>query len=104
MKKIMLLSVLAALSFNVLATGSATFNGPTMTTTNGSSSKFFVDAANGHHFCEAYGFSQATGGTISCGEDEDEYATYDYDSGDWIMKNTGSKNQCYPLYQSISCN
>ena len=38
-----------------------------------------------------------------CGEDEYEYAEYDWYGSAWVSKNTGSKNQCYPLYASIKC-
>jgi len=106
MKKLLkaaVISGIAAVSAQSFATSSATFNHPTVMTTSGSSSAFFVNATNGEYFCEGFGFEQMTSGTIKCGEDESSYANFNWNDKAWEYEDTGSKNQCYPLFASITC-
>lgn len=63
----------------------------------------FIEAKNGTQFCKEEGYRNATGGSIYCGEDESTYVEFDWYSQTWKSKSTGSKNQCYPLYRSITC-
>ena len=103
MKKIMLSAVLTLLSLNASATSSATFNDPTATTSNGYDKAMHLTTLNGRKFCEGFGFSEMTGGTIACGKDENSYADYDWDTNTWNLTDTSSKNQCYVLFESITC-
>lgn len=103
MKTIMLSAALTLLSLNASATSSATFNDPTVTTSNGYDKAMHLTTLNGRKFCEGFGFSEMTGGTIACGEDENSYADYDWDSSTWVLTDTTSKNQCYVLFESITC-
>ena len=63
----------------------------------------FITATNGDKFCEEEGYGEMSGGTILCGEDEASYVTYDWYSRQWVYDDTGSKNQCYPLFRAIYC-
>ena len=90
-------------SVHAQATSSATFTDPTVMTINGSEESFFVNATNGEYFCEGFGFNSMSGGTIQCGEDESAYANYNWYNKVWEYEDTGSKNQCYPLFKTITC-
>ena len=103
MKKIMLSAALTVLSLNAFATSSATFNEPTVMTSHGYDKAMHLTTLNGRKFCESFGFSEVTGGTIACGEDESSYADYDWATSTWNLTDTGSKNQCYVLFESITC-
>ncbi|MDG9667762.1 hypothetical protein ONV78_08470 [Hahella sp. CR1] len=63
----------------------------------------FIDATNGTQFCKEEGYNNSVGGSILCGEDESSYITFDWYQQQWVSKSTGSKNQCYPLYRTITC-
>ncbi|MCW8875576.1 MAG: hypothetical protein OQJ89_06025 [Kangiellaceae bacterium] len=63
----------------------------------------FINATNGTQFCKEQGYYNATAGSILCGEDESSYTNFDWYSQSWKAKSTGSKNQCYPLYRTITC-
>ncbi|GAA4346920.1 hypothetical protein [Kangiella taiwanensis] len=63
----------------------------------------FINATNGTQFCEEEGYRDAIGGSIGCGEDESSYVTYDWYQQRWESQSTGSKNQCYPVYRTITC-
>ena len=63
----------------------------------------FINATNGTQFCKEEGYRNATGGSILCGEDESSYTDFDWYAQAWKSKATGSKNQCYPLYRTITC-
>ncbi|WP_405630273.1 hypothetical protein [Pseudoalteromonas sp. Ld20] len=79
------------------------YNNPTVRVNN-SYRNMFVGSLTGNQFCKERGHKQeVTGSTIKCGEDESAYANYDWYDSQWVLKSTGSKNQCYPLYASIKC-
>ena len=81
----------------------ATYINPTVRV-DSSYSNFFVSFISGNQFCKERGHKrEITGSTVKCGEDEYEYAEYDWYGSTWVSKSTGSKNQCYPLYASIKC-
>lgn len=63
----------------------------------------FITATNGDKFCEEEGYGEMYYGHILCGEDEASYVTYNWYSSQWEYDDTGSKNQCYPLFRSIYC-
>ncbi|MCO7223438.1 hypothetical protein [Pleionea sp. CnH1-48] len=63
----------------------------------------FITALNGNQFCEEEGYNEMIGGSIYCGEDESSYTTYDWYQRRWESLGTGSKNQCYPLFRTITC-
>lgn len=63
----------------------------------------FINATNGTKFCEEEGYADAIGGSIGCGEDESSYVTFDWYAQQWKSQSTGSKNQCYPMYRTITC-
>lgn len=71
---------------------------------NGRLQRIWIDFTNGTQFCRQNGHSnQVDGGTIYCGEDEDSFADYDWYAGKWIFQDSGSANQCYPLFSTIKC-
>lgn len=82
---------------------SRTFYYPKRYTQYGQLEYIFINAANGTQFCEEEGYSDAIGGSILCGEDESSYSNYNWYAQQWQAQSTGSKNQCYPLYRSITC-
>lgn len=82
---------------------SKTFYYPKRLTQYGQLEYIFINATNGTEFCEEEGYSDATGGSILCGEDESSYSNFNWWNQQWEAKSTGSKNQCYPLYRSITC-
>jgi len=82
---------------------SKTFYYPKRPNQYGQMDYIFIDATNGTQFCQEEGYRNAIGGSILCGEDESSYITFDWYQKNWVAKNTGSKNQCYPLYRSITC-
>jgi len=87
----------------LLATSSTTYYNPRVWV-GGYLDNFFVSSLNGNQFCRERGHHQeASGSTIKCGEDESSYAEFNWYSKRWEDKNTGSKNQCYPLYATIKC-
>lgn len=99
MKSLVLLSAL----FSSLVFAQTEINLPKVKDQNGRTRLIFINATNGTAYCESLNFRDAVGGTIYCGEDEDTYNTYDWYSKEWVSKDTGSKNQCYPLYKTIIC-
>ena len=82
---------------------SQTFYYPRRTNQYGNSDLFFLNTTNGNQFCKEMGYRSMTSGSLTCGEDESEYNNYDWYQQRWVSKSTGSKNQCYALFQQITC-
>jgi len=87
----------------IQAAAAKTFYYPKRPNQYGRLDYIFIEAKNGTQFCKEEGYRNATGGSIYCGEDESTYVEFDWYSQSWKSKSTGSKNQCYPLYRSITC-
>ena len=99
-------SVKPAEEMNKIETQAAvakTFYYPKRANQYGQLDYIFINATNGTQFCKEEGYYNATGGSILCGEDESSYTNFDWYSQSWKSKSTGSKNQCYPMYRSITC-
>lgn len=62
----------------------------------------WVSNTNGNQFCREEGFSSMLSYEIGCGADEDSFSKYASSRG-WYRKNSGSKDRCYDIYESISC-
>lgn len=82
------------------------------TTSNGTQYEYFMDPrynnsfvnddwATMNKYCELKGYDEAASFQKYCMEDEDDY--YKYESGRWVSKETGSKNQCYLITASVYC-
>ncbi len=92
-----------SLHLETQAAVSKTFYYPKRHNQYGQLDYLFINATNGTQFCKEEGYRNAIGGSILCGEDESSYTNFDWYAQTWKSKSTGSKNQCYPLYRSITC-
>lgn len=90
-------------NLEVQAAVSRTFYYPKRANQYGQIDYIFINATNGTQFCKEEGYYNAIGGSILCGEDESSYTNFDWYLQSWKSKSTGSKNQCYPLYRTITC-
>lgn len=62
----------------------------------------WAGALNAYGFCYMKGFDDALTYTTTCGEDESTFA--EYKGGNrWRTRDSGSKNQCYPILDSVTC-
>ncbi len=104
-KRIIKLSlvILCSLSFSSLSFADQTFIAPKRANQWGTLKMIFINSTTGTKFCEEEGWEVMTGGTIYCGEDESGYVNYSFSQQRWVAQSTGSKNQCYPLYATITC-
>ena len=62
----------------------------------------WAGAYNAYGYCYMKGFDDALTYTTSCGEDEMSFAEYK-GGNKWSTRSSGSKNQCYPILDSVTC-
>lgn len=107
MKKLAISSVLvfASITGNTFA-AETTYSNPKRANNYGYTKSIFVTATNGSQFCKEIkgGNSRMVNAEMKCGEDESSYVEFDWGTQQWKSKSTGSKNQCYPLFEKITCN
>jgi hypothetical protein len=58
-------------------------------------------AYNAYGFCRSKGYEDAVKFTKTCGEDEMTFVNYA--NGRWVAKDSGSKNKCYDILESVTC-
>lgn len=58
-------------------------------------------AYNAYGFCRSKGYADAVNFTKTCGEDEMTFLNYS--NGRWSPKESGSKNRCYAILESVTC-
>ena len=107
MNKLALSAVLVASIFaGNLVAAETTHSNPKRQNQYGYSKSIFVSATSGSQFCKEIkgGNSRMVDAEMKCGEDESSYVEYNWTLKDWVSKSTGSKNQCYPLFEKITCN
>ena len=88
---------------NVLITcpGNQTFNAPRRRNQFNTSLRIWTSTINGNQFCQEEGFDRMAAYSTGCGEDESSYV--DYTDGNWNSRSSGSKNQCYDIFSSVTC-
>ncbi|MEM7134135.1 MAG: S8 family serine peptidase [Chloroflexota bacterium] len=88
---------------NVLITcpASETFQSPLRPNQFDTSLRIWSSVTNGNQFCQEEGFEKMAAGLIGCGEDESSYVEFREEN--WLSRPSGSKNQCYDIFHSISC-
>ncbi len=99
------LLVLSTVAISAFA-AETTYSYPKRVNNYGQNDFIFVSSTNGSQFCKEIkgGNSRMVDGEMFCGEDESSYNDYNWNQGQWVSKNTGSKNQCYPLLKKVTCN
>ncbi|WP_086931685.1 hypothetical protein [Agarilytica rhodophyticola] len=106
MKKIACVLSLIFVSAFASASSVRTYNLPQASIPGSGNEYIFVTATNGSGFCVAQTGNtrdRIVDGQMMCGEDESSYAAYDFSSRTFFRQSTGSKNQCYPIFRSITC-
>jgi len=59
-------------------------------------------AWNAYGYCYSKGYDDAASFTTTCGEDERTFVNY-AGGNRWTTRDSGSKNQCYPILDSVTC-
>lgn len=85
------------------AHAATTYSNVTATTPQGYTAQIWITAANGFAFCAQHGHNTMINYTGTCGEDESAYLDHDFFANTWYFRSSGSKNGCYPLFSSITC-
>ncbi len=67
----------------------------------GQQDEIWKTTTNGNRFCQEEGYASMASYTVGCGEDESSYVTFD--GTRWVAQSSGSKNQCYDIFSSITC-
>ncbi len=56
----------------------------------------------GNQFCKEEGFSEMVSYEVGCGADEESFSKYSKSRG-WYRQESGSKDRCYDIFESITC-
>lgn len=80
------------------------FNNPTRwnEVNHNAAHKIWMTDASGHQFCQENGYKIMADYLIGCGEDETSFVKFSSDLG-WYVKESGTTNQCYSIFESITC-
>ncbi len=80
---------------------SKTFHNPRRNNQFNTSLGIWLSNTNGNQYCKEHGGSKMISHTVGCGEDESSYV--EFKNGKWLSKSSGSTNQCYDIFKSITC-
>lgn len=103
MTKLLISLLSAAVLSSAANSATVTFYDVTQNVPPASNSfSIWAGAYNAYGYCYMKGFDDALTYTTTCGEDEMSFAEYK-GGNKWSTRSSGSKNQCYPILDSVTC-
>ncbi|TMP39555.1 hypothetical protein [Pseudoalteromonas rubra] len=101
MKKLIIAAALSTCAFSSMAQG-VVLDDVGVYANSSVKLDVWASAYNAYGYCHVNGFDDAIGFTTKCGEDESTFARY-AGGTKWVQKDSGSKNQCYALLETVTC-